>query len=796
MYLSNDKAERKASGSYYTPDSIVEYIVEQTVGPVLAEKLDSLRGELRQVRKTFDNEVAKLKVPPLPAAIRGGEMTEREFAASKTYAVHKRLVDQIFDFRTLDPAMGSGHFLVETVDFITDRVLTFLNQFPVNPVSFMLDQTRDNILTALNDQGVVVDREKLTEVNLLKRHVLKRCIYGVDLNPMAVELAKVSLWLDAFTIGAPLSFLDHHLRCGNSLIGATFRELKGDTKGKLFFVNYDPLLRTIHLVLDINASADATAAEVKSSSAKYDAARKNVKGYQTAFDAIAAESFGVKNAEKFAALVELDLEDFDRQFKLEFRGELGDRLPEIEELAREHTFFHWEIEFPEVFFGFSDADQRQLKHRDEIAAGAAGFDVVIGNPPYVRMELIKPIKPFLKSHYECHAERADLFIYFYERAVKLLRRGGRSAFIASSTWTRTAAGENLRRFLKAETTVVSYLDFGDLPVFPDATTYPCVMVVKQAPAAAGHTIAGAVVPDLESPDLSEILEERRITVPQTELELAGWSFEDRRLARLREKIRDAGVPLKDYCGSPLYGIKTGLNEAFVVDSLTCERLIAEDPKSKEILKPFLEGKDLKPWRYEWRGLWLIYTHHGVEIDRYRAIKAYLSTYRRQLEQRATSENHAWYELQQPQLAYTAKMATTKLIWPQITNRPSFSVDDRSFFINNKIYFLAPDNHAEAYYLAAILNSQTAWFFLTAIATPKMHNYFELTANVIGRIPVPDGKGEDRSAVGRIAKELSNPDSLSRLSLEAELNDRVAALYGLTAEERKMVAGRMPAADSV
>src|SRR5436853_1978281 len=129
--------------------------------------------------------------------------------------------------------MGSGHFLVETVDFVTDRLLKFLNQFPINPVNFALDRTRTSILESLGEQGVAVDPAKLTDINLLKRHVLKRCIYGVDLNAMAVELAKVSLWLDAFTLGAPLSFLDHHLKHGNSLIGARVADVQKALEGDL-----------------------------------------------------------------------------------------------------------------------------------------------------------------------------------------------------------------------------------------------------------------------------------------------------------------------------------------------------------------------------------------------------------------------------------------------------------------------------------------------------------------------------------------------------------------------------------
>ena len=166
--------------------------------------------------------------------------------------------------------MGSGHFLVEAVDFITDRLLDVPQPVPDQPGQLRpgADPRRAS-WNRLGEQGVTVDPDKLTDINLLKRHVLKRCIYGVDLNPMAVELAKVSLWLDAFTLGAPLSFLDHHLRCGNSLIGATFKDLERATDGQLFALNYEPLLRAIHHVLFVSKMADATAAEVADSVSQY-----------------------------------------------------------------------------------------------------------------------------------------------------------------------------------------------------------------------------------------------------------------------------------------------------------------------------------------------------------------------------------------------------------------------------------------------------------------------------------------------------------------------------------------------
>ena len=281
--------------------------------------------------------------------------------------------------------MGSGHFLVEAVDRITDKLLQFLSAFPINPVAFHLERTRSSILESLSIQGVTVVRDKLTDINLLKRHVLKRCIYGVDLNPMAVELAKVSLWLDAFTLGAPLSFLDHHLRCGNSLVGATLADLEAATSGRLFGLDYGPLLDAIKFVLFLSKVADATAAEVADSISRYGDARKLLSGYQIVLDLVLAGHFGMPKAK---ALVtsgsDLDLSNRDALLD-SLHGESEKRLvAQVEGLAKrpDLRFFHWEIEFPEVFTGFFDPNQTKIMHKDRIKKGSAGFDVVIGNPPY------------------------------------------------------------------------------------------------------------------------------------------------------------------------------------------------------------------------------------------------------------------------------------------------------------------------------------------------------------------------------------------------------------------------------
>jgi hypothetical protein len=191
VYLENDKRERKATGSYYTPDYIVKYIVRHTVGPVLDRKFAALESRLRDAQKAYRQARA--------LAERKGEDPEKFWNRDDM----RQLVDDCLNVRVLDPAMGSGHFLVEVVDTTSNRLIDFLNGWSENPVWAFIDQTRQDILDDMERQHVSIDSDRLTRVALLKRAVLKRCIYGVDLNLMAVELAKVSLWLDAFTLGAP-----------------------------------------------------------------------------------------------------------------------------------------------------------------------------------------------------------------------------------------------------------------------------------------------------------------------------------------------------------------------------------------------------------------------------------------------------------------------------------------------------------------------------------------------------------------------------------------------------------------
>lgn len=466
VYLENTRQERKATGSYYTPDYIVKYIVEHTVGPVLAEKLEGLRPRIREAEKMYfthrKNAEAKSKA--------FGRFEDPEKFWNRDDML--RLAYDVLDIKVLDPAMGSGHFLVEAVDFITDRLLHFLNGFPHNPVRASLRRTRQAILEAMEQQRVSIDPGRLNDVALIKRQVLKRCVYGVDLNPMAVELAKVSLWLDAFTLGAPLSFLDHHLRCGNSLIGATARQVEADFGEELplFGGPFAGLLRSAEIMRGIGMLADATIEQAQESAGLFRSFEEAAKPYKQLLDIYTMRHFGVRRADEFLRL-------YGAEAMKARRERLGSPYREVleqrEQMCQQYRFFHWDLEFPEVFIDLERATWRQK----------AGFDAVIGNPPYVNaIELNKIVskyeKPYWKTIFSSASGAYDLYVLFLELSPKLCKPRGRSGLITPNKYLAAPYAKALRNYLYSEETLVRFYDVSRVMPFDDSDVYPIVTIVE------------------------------------------------------------------------------------------------------------------------------------------------------------------------------------------------------------------------------------------------------------------------------------------------------------------------------
>ncbi|RFP56034.1 MAG: class I SAM-dependent DNA methyltransferase [Limnothrix sp. CACIAM 69d] len=352
-----------------------------------------------------------------------------------------------------------------------------------------------------------------------------------------------------------------------------------------------------------------------------------------------------------------------------------------------------------------------------------GFDVVLGNPPYVRQELLSPFKPYLQTHYACYDGVADLYVYFYERGVKLLKSGGMLSYIVTNKWLRSGYGEPLRKFFVEQTIFEQIIDFGHAPIFRDADTFPCIIVLQKADGARGFSplsgeLAGlanqvtvCAVPreQLEGLNLAQFVEREGYEIPRSRLSAAAWSLENPQVDALMQKIRSVGVPLVDFAGTkPYRGILTGFNKAFLIDDQTRQRLISEDPKCSEIIKPYLRGQDIKRWNSPDAKKYLIFSRWNFPIDDYPSIKNWLEQYRKPLTLRPEVQQgrFAWYCLSRYGSDYHHLFQEPKIVYQVIQTLPQYSLDQSGRFGNDKTFFLPSSNQ----YLLAVLNSPLIWSY--------------------------------------------------------------------------------------
>ena len=397
------------------------------------------------------------------------------------------------------------------------------------------------------------------------------------------------------------------------------------------------------------------------------------------------------------------------------------------------------------------------------------FDIVLGNPPYVRMGLIKAMKPYLERRYEVASDRADLYAYFFERGLTLLKEGGRLGYISSSTFFKTGSGGPLRNFLRTEATIEAVIDFGDLQVFEGVTTYPVIMTMVRGSPPADHSLRFWNVYALPEDQFGDAFEEHARPFPQAELGSGSWELEGDALRQLREKIVRGRPTLKEVYGSPLYGIKTGLNKAFVIDDETKRRLCREDARSAELLKPFLEGKDINRWRVEPRGRWIIYIpKNRVDIDDYPAIRDWLLPFKKSLERRAARQN--WYELQQAQEKYVPAMTSDKIVYSRFLVQSDFTFDASDMLINNALFCFPTSDH----FLLALLNSRVCWFHLRFESTDLQGGFSQADAADLDSFAVPAATQTQRSELSALA-QTAQTAAETRLALQREVTRRIPDL---------------------
>ena len=411
---------------------------------------------------------------------------------------------------------------------------------------------------------------------------------------------------------------------------------------------------------------------------------------------------------------------------------IGDSLIEDSNLAYLKHGFEWQTAFPQVF-------------------ASGGFDVVLGNPPYVRMELIKEFKPYLETKYEVASDRADLYCYFFERGLRLLKPSGRLGFISSSTFFKTGAGAPLRQYLLKHAALETVVDFGDRQIFEGVTTYPAILTMRRQAASVDHNLQFWKVGAISVPrdNFATAYAKAASGFPQAKLGGGSWELEPTALRALRDKIMTGRHTLKDLYGSPQRGIVTGFNDAFVVDRTTYERLVRDDPKSADLLKPFLEGKELKRWRAEPRGLWIIYIpKNTVSIDDYPAIKAHLLPYKAELEARATKQE--WFELQQAQAAYVPAFEAPKIVYVDMADRCGFAFDRGGSYLANTGYFLPQSDP----FLLALLNSNIAWFWFAGVSAILRGGFIRLFNQNVEQFPIPRADAGTKAKLAALATRCS------------------------------------------
>ena len=626
---------RKAGGVYYTPQYIVEYIVKNTVGKLVEGKTP--------------DEVEKIKI--------------------------------------VDPACGSGSFLLGAYQFLLDWHILYYSGASKKAKA-----------------GCITPEGGLTTA--LKKKILLNNIYGVDLDAQAVEVTKLSLLLKCMegetqaSIQNQLSMfhervlptLEANIKCGNSLVGT----------------------------------------------------------------------------------------DFDNSlFKLDDEAESKIRP------------FDWKVAFPEVF-------------------KQNGFDAVIGNPPYVRQELLGNSKEYFQKVYKVYNGTADLYSYFIERGMTLLNPGGIFGIIVANKWMRANYGEPLRKWL-IEKDIIEIVDFGDLPVFENATTYPCILIADKNCKHKTPNLNVTAVKTLDFNDLGDYVKANRLLIKQDSLNDSGWNLVPQTEQNLLKKLQKVGIPLGEYVKKKIYyGIKTGLNEAFVIDSATKDKLIKEDKKSSEVIKPFLFGRDIKRYESPKSSKYIIYLQKGFTKNitanfkeafngikhRYPAIMKYLIQFEQGAKARYDQGDY-WWEIRS--CDYYTEFEQPKIAYAEIGTQGQFIIDRNKAFFDTTAYILASDSS----FLLGLLNSRLTTFFFKSISSTIRGGFLRWKFQYVQNIPVIQYKKDEKSHLEICSHvdsliDLKNKLTSAKLPAEQEqLKNRIIStdrkidklvyeLYGLTEDEIKIV----------
>lgn len=424
----------------------------------------------------------------------------------------------------------------------------------------------------------------------------------------------------------------------------------------------------------------------------------------------------------------------------------------------------------------SSVDSRAFDWQTQFSSVFAdgGFDVVIGNPPYVRQELLTPVKPYLQKHYESYDGVADIYTYFYERGVKILKPEGLLSYIVTNKWLKAGYGEGLRRFFAQNTVFEQILDFGHAPIFEDADTFPCIVSIRK-PVEAGTAENDSPVSlppvwvcsipreELENINLAQYVQQEGFELLWSRFTHQAWSLEPSAVEDLMQKIKSVGIPLRESNGiKPYRGLLTGLNEAFVIDNDTRNKLIKADPSCTHLIKPCLRGQDIKRWNPDWQKLWIIllkssinhqwtWSESGDEAENifsktFPSIYLHLKPLEDALKKRQDKGRY-WWEIRS--CAYYEELEKSRIVYTDIAWRPQFAFYREPLYILNTAYMWSTSD----LYLLAVVNSPLLWAFMWREASHGKDEALRLFTQFLEKLPIASPTNEIRSNIEPLVSRL-------------------------------------------
>ncbi|EAK1249459.1 class I SAM-dependent DNA methyltransferase [Campylobacter lari] len=804
-----EKLNGYKEGSFYTPSFITSYMCKASIEKVVldkfnhtfklnATKLNELRTQLRQEKIPQEQKLALLN-----------------------------------SIRICDPAVGSGHFLVSALN----AMLMVHYELGLFEEDFYLSVQNDEILVQ-NHKGQFLeykrpdfdkDKTHLCQKELFerKKDIIENNLFGVDINPNSCEITKLRLWIELLKHSFYESFddtnyhdlktlpnIDINIKCGNSLI--SYFEIH---KSLSHYPNIKERMdKYKRIVKDYKEGfyTDKTliAKEIKNLKESFknfclkDKFAKEIKQltnganeYSKKYGDFLAQD---EKDENFRAFFSKNMFEFDfdeSAAKKEFK-KLKKLYESIFDLESANPF-EWRFEFSEVL--------------DE-GGNFKGFDLIIGNPPYIRQEDIKELKPNLAKNYKVYKGTSDIYTYFYELGFNVLKQNGVLSFITSNKYTRAGYGEPLREFLLKNTTLLEYIDLNGIKVFDSATVDTSILSFEKAKTKDNSFKYLAPSTELLKENdfnIESILNFNKIA--QNSLSKECFTFNDESTNALKAKIEKHGTPLKDWHGLNIYrGILTGLNEAFIITTEKRDEILtkckdeAEKERTAKLIRKMLRGRDIKRYSYEWAGLWVIFIPwHFPNVEKpktmleneqdlkeqYSSLYNHLLSHKEKLSNRNKAETgirYEWYCLQRWGANYYQEFEKEKIGWQRVTQEPSFILENERVLLDS-MAFMVGNSKNELKYLLGFLNSSLIFYYFKNIGHLYSDKGFLLSNQYVEKFPIPkiNSKNEKLaneliSLVDEILVLKEQDKNANTKAQEDKINSIVYKLYNLTEEEIKII----------